>query len=66
MSEYPVSKVNPSDKRSNSQVEKLLLSEGIRRDKNLDYTCAVYDGYRHRELFRKHIAVYGSQQLASG
>ena len=43
MSEYPVSKVSPSDKRSNSQVEKLLLSEGIRRDKNLDYTCAVYD-----------------------
>ena len=43
MSEYPVSKVSPSDKRSNSQIEKLLLSEGIRRDKNLDYTCAVYD-----------------------
>ena len=43
MSEYTVSKVYPSDKRSNSQIEKLLLSEGIRRDKNLDYTCAVYD-----------------------
>ena len=43
MSEYPVSKVYPSDKRSNSQIEKLLLAEGIRRDKNLDYTCAVYD-----------------------
>ena len=43
MSEYPVSKVHPSDKRSNAQIEKLLLAEGIRRDKNLDYTCAVYD-----------------------
>ena len=43
MSEYPVSKVYPSDKRSNAQIEKLLLAEGIRRDKNLDYTCAVYD-----------------------
>ena len=43
MSEYPVSSVSPSDKRSNAQIEKLLLAEGIRRDKNLDYTCAVYD-----------------------
>ena len=43
MSEYTISKVYPSDKRANSQVEKLLLAEGIRRDKNLDYTCAVYD-----------------------
>ena len=43
MSEYPVSKVYPSDKRANAQIEKLLLAEGIRRDKNLDYTCAVYD-----------------------
>ena len=43
MSEYPVSKVYPSDKRSIAQIEKLLQAEGIRRDKNLDYTCAVYD-----------------------
>ena len=43
MSEYSVSKVYPSDKRTNSEIEKLLLNEGIRRDKNLDYTCAVYD-----------------------
>ncbi|MBR1658311.1 MAG: [Synergistaceae bacterium] len=43
MSDYTISKVYPSDKRANSQVERLLLSEGIRRDKNLDYTCAVYD-----------------------
>ncbi|MBQ6773878.1 MAG: [Synergistaceae bacterium] len=38
-----VSKVYPSDKRANAQIEKLLLNEGIRRDKNLDYTCAAYD-----------------------
>ena len=43
MSEYLVSKVYPSDKKGNAQIEKLLLAEGIRRDKNLDYTCAVYD-----------------------
>ncbi|MBR1438222.1 MAG: [Synergistaceae bacterium] len=43
MSDYTISKVYPSDKRANLQVEGLLLSEGIRRDKNLDYTCAVYD-----------------------
>ncbi|MBQ7665987.1 MAG: [Synergistaceae bacterium] len=43
MSEYTISKVYASDKRANSQVEKLLLAEGIRRDKNLDYTCAMYD-----------------------
>ena len=38
-----VSKVYASDKRANAQIEKLLLAEGIRRDKNLDYTCAIYD-----------------------
>ena len=43
MSDYTVSKVYPSDKRGNAQVERLLLAEGIRRDKNLDYTCALYD-----------------------
>ena len=43
MSDYTVSKVYSSDKRGNAQVEKLLIAEGIRRDKNLDYTCAVYD-----------------------
>ncbi len=43
MSEYAVSKVYPSDKRGNLQVERLLQDEGIRRDRNLDYTCAVYD-----------------------
>ncbi|MBQ7154111.1 MAG: [Synergistaceae bacterium] len=43
MSEYSISKVYPTDRRAVAQVEKLLLAEGIRRDKNLDYTCAAYD-----------------------
>ena len=43
MSEYNISKVFATDKRANAAVEKLLLREGIRRDKNLDYTCAAYD-----------------------
>ena len=43
MSEYSMSKVYQSDKRANAQVERLLQAEGIRRDKNLDYTCAMYD-----------------------
>jgi len=43
MSDYSVSKVYSSDKKANAEIEKLLLQEGIRRDKNLDYTCAVYD-----------------------
>ena len=43
MSEYSVSKVYSSDKRANAEIEKLLQNEGIRRDKNLDYTCAIYD-----------------------
>lgn len=43
MSEYPVSKVYSSDKHANAAIEKLLLDDGIRRDKNLDYTCAIYD-----------------------
>ena len=38
-----VSKIYKSDKKANSAIDKLLQSEGIRRDKNLDYTCAIYD-----------------------
>lgn len=43
MSEYVVSKVFSEDKRSNQKIDELLCAEGIRRDGNLDYTCAVYD-----------------------
>lgn len=43
MSDYFISQVYPSDRRAMQQVELLLSSEGIRRDKNLDYICAMYD-----------------------
>lgn len=38
-----VSKIYKSDKKANYAIDKLLQAEGIRRDKNLDYTCAIYD-----------------------
>ena len=43
MSDYSVSEVYASDKNTNLKVNKLLEQEGIRRDKNLDYTCAMFD-----------------------
>lgn len=38
-----VSKIFLSDKRALAQVDDLLAHEGIRRDKNLDYICGIYD-----------------------
>ena len=43
MSDYYISQIYPSDKRANDEVDALLISEGIRRDANLDYTCGMYD-----------------------
>lgn len=43
MSEYTISKIYPSDKRAMKQIDDLLRQEGISRDANLDYTCAMYD-----------------------
>lgn len=43
MQDYTVASVFKNDKRGNAAIEKLLIEEGIRKDKNLDYTCAVYD-----------------------
>lgn len=43
MAEYGITKVYPNDKRLMAGVEELLLAEGIRRDANLDYTCAICD-----------------------
>lgn len=43
MSEYPISEVYASDQRAWGQIDRLLLKEGIQRDGNLDYTCAMYD-----------------------
>ncbi len=33
----------PYDLRANAQMDELLRAEGIRRDKNLDYSCGVFD-----------------------
>ena len=38
-----VSRIFPTDKRAMAQVDVLLAQEGISRDKNLDYTCGIYD-----------------------
>ena len=35
--------ISPSDRRSMAKVEQLLEREGIRRDRNLDYTCGIFD-----------------------
>lgn len=43
MSEYTISKIYPSDKLAMKQIDALLQREGISRDANLDYTCAMYD-----------------------
>lgn len=43
MSEYSISQVYPSDRQTLAQVDALLQQEGIRRDGNLDYICAVFD-----------------------
>lgn len=44
MYEYVVSKIYSSNARANEQVTELLEAENIRRDKNLDYTCGIFDG----------------------
>lgn len=43
MSEYVISQIRPSDQRACRQMEKLLLKEGIERDKNLDYSIGLFD-----------------------
>ncbi|WP_455500435.1 [citrate (pro-3S)-lyase] ligase [Gemmiger sp.] len=43
MADYGITPVRPGDARLMAQVDALLQAEGIRRDANLDYTCAVCD-----------------------
>lgn len=43
MSEYFISQVFPSDNKGMAAVEALLVREGIKKDGNLDYTCAMHD-----------------------
>ena len=47
MSEYTLSQVLPSDKSTLAQIDALLQQEGIRRDANLDYICAMFDEEYH-------------------
>lgn len=41
--EYTISRVFPRNRAAMAAVDCLLRQEGITRDRNLDYTCAVYD-----------------------
>jgi len=43
---YTISQVLPTDRRAQEKIGLLLEREGIRRDANLDYTCAMYDDSR--------------------
>ena len=43
MSDYGISQVFPGDHRMMAQIDALLQREGIARDANLDYTCAMLD-----------------------
>ena len=43
MSEYTISQVYPTDRTVLAQIDALLQQEGIRRDGNLDYICAMFD-----------------------
>ncbi len=38
-----MTRIMPSDRLDNAQVDRLLEAEGIRRDGNLDYTCGLFD-----------------------
>ncbi|WP_448911611.1 [citrate (pro-3S)-lyase] ligase [Haemophilus sputorum] len=43
MADYAIGKLLDNDKKGYLAVDKLLEAEGLKRDPNLDYTCAVYD-----------------------
>ena len=47
MSEYTLSQVSPTDKTTLAEIDALLQKEGIRRDGNLDYICAMFDEDYH-------------------
>ncbi|ABR73683.1 [citrate (pro-3S)-lyase] ligase [Actinobacillus succinogenes] len=40
---YNIGKVNPLNHKELAEIDRLLAQQGIRRDQNLDYTCAMYD-----------------------
>ena len=40
---YSIGKILPTDTASLAAIDQLLIDEGIRRDRHLDYTCAMFD-----------------------
>lgn len=40
---HKIAAITPNNTAEMAKVEQLLQKEGIQRDKNLDYTCAIYD-----------------------
>ena len=43
-----ISKIYSSDAHAQMEIDALLAAEGIRRDRNLDYSCGIYDeAYEH-------------------
>lgn len=47
MSDYFITEVSRFDHDTNKQIHTLLEAEGIHKDKNLDYTCAMFDENMH-------------------
>lgn len=43
MNDYTLSQIYLSDSRNQEKIRLLLEQEGIQRDRNLDYTCALFD-----------------------
>ena len=43
MSETYIAQIRPDDRIAMTMVDRLLADEGLRRDANLDYICAMYD-----------------------
>lgn len=43
MGDYSAAKIQPADAYGMKAVDALLKQEGLKSDRNLDYTCAVYN-----------------------
>ncbi len=70
MSEYTLSQVSPTDKTTLAEIDALLQKEGIRRDGNLDYICAMFDEDYHvigtGSCFGNTLRCFCRQQRPSG
>lgn len=43
MADYTIEKIRRTDRRANRQLDALLEQEGIKRDRNLEYTAGIFD-----------------------